>query len=287
MRPTDAPVLICGEPDTGKELLAREIHRQSRRAAGPFIRVACGALRETELAERLVAPSGRRLDGGRQTPSSALTEARGGTLFLDNVGQLPLWSQTTLLDALQQDGGAPAADHREAKLNVRLIASSASDLQEAVARRTSPRACTTSSTSSRSACRPCGTAQDIRPLAEMYLAVADSMRADREPCRFTDDAWHCLLEYDWPGNTLQLASVVAHAAILADGEEIGRAKIAEALGAVVPRSDSDTISVALAGGLKEIERAVIGAVIERCRGNKAAAARASTAPPHALSDPGG
>ena len=118
--------------------------------------------------------------------------------------------------------------------------------------------------------------QDIRPLAEMCLAMANSMRAHqgaKAPCRLGEDAFQCLLEYDWPGNTLQLASAVTHAVLLADEEEIGRGEIAGSIGEVAPRGQSDTIAVPLAGGLKQMERAIVEAVIERCRGNKAAAAR--------------
>jgi len=119
--------------------------------------------------------------------------------------------------------------------------------------------------------------QDIRPLADAQLEIANSRRVRqgaKSPCRFTEDAWQCLVEYDWPGNMLQLASVVSRAVLLADEEEITRAKLTELLGDVVPQCDADRISVPLLGDLKKIERAVIEAVIERCRGNKAAAARA-------------
>jgi DNA-binding NtrC family response regulator len=101
-----------------------------------------------------------------------------------------------------------------------------------------------------------------------------TQQGGKAACRFTDDAWQCLVEYDWPGNVLQLASVVSRAVLLADEEEIGRAKLAEGLGELVPQGNADRISVPLLGNLKEIERAVIEAVIQRCRGNKAAAARA-------------
>ena len=275
--PTDVSVLICGEPDTGKELIAREIHRQSRRAAGPFVRVACGALRESELAERLFGHRERGSDHGGPTPVTLLQTAQGGTLFLENVSQLPLWGQLKLLDVLQQGGCFRAGSSEGAAVDVRVIGSTAADLHAATARRVF---------SSRLYYylnvveihvpplrhRP----QDIRPLAEAYLAMANSMGprpGGKAPCRFSEDALQCLLEYDWPGNTLQLASVVARAALVSEDGEIGRTEIAEALGSITPRGDSDTVSVPLAGGLKEMERSIIETVIERCRGNKAAAAR--------------
>jgi two-component system NtrC family response regulator len=119
--------------------------------------------------------------------------------------------------------------------------------------------------------------EDILPLAEHFLAVAVSaFRPPRNqlPWRFSDEARQALLRYDWPGNVLQLAAVVAHAVMLAEGPEVEQAALDGLLGKVRRRSDPEMISVPLAGSLKEIELAVIREVIRRCRGNKAAAARA-------------
>jgi DNA-binding NtrC family response regulator len=273
---TDAPVLICGEPDTGKELIAEEIHRQSRRAAGPFVRIACGALRESDLAETLFGH--RRADRGAETPAALLEQAREGTLFLENVAQLPLWCQVELLDVLQQGQADHARTHEGAAVDVRVIASTATDLHTATAQRAFSSSLYYYLNVVQIHVPPLRhRPQDIRPLAEARLATVNALRARQGaggPCRFAEDAWQCLVEYDWPGNILQLASVVRRAALLADGEPITRAKLADALGEVVPQGDADCISVPLLGNLKEIERAVIEAVIQRCGGNKAAAARA-------------
>ena len=270
-------MLICGEPDTGKELIAREIHRQSRRANGPFVRVACGSIREADLAETLFG----RGDAGRRPGEAAvgglLGKAQGGTLFLDNVGELPLWAQARLLDVLQQ-GRLRSADGGDAgRIDVRTVASTFADLAAAITRRGFLSRLyyylnVVSIHVPPLRHRP----QDVRGLAEACLASANSLRArrgDHGACRFSEDAVQCLLEYNWPGNILQLASVVAHAALLAEREEIGRAQIIEAIGAPVPRGDSDTIPVPLSGNLAEIERYIIGEVLHRCGGNKAAAAR--------------
>lgn len=276
--PTDFPVLICGEPDTGKERIAREIHRQSRRAARPLVRIACGAIPAPELAEKLFGPCEHLPVRGGQPPATLLEEAQGGTLFLENVSQLPLWGQAKLLDVLQRGWHFHACPGQGEAVDVRVIASSAVNLQAATAKR---------AFSSRlfhflnvvQICVPPlrHRPQDVRALAQMYLHLAGAMPARQgagAPCRFSEAALACLCEHDWPGNALQLASVVAHAVLLTDDGEIGRTKIAESFGRAVPEGDSETISVPLAGGLRQIERAVIEAVIERCRGNKAAAARA-------------
>ena len=119
--------------------------------------------------------------------------------------------------------------------------------------------------------------EDIRALAEHFLAGAAFPACPapgKVPRYFSAEAWQSLLQYDWPGNVLQLAAVVAHAAVLAEGPEIGQACFAGLLGRVRQHADSETISVPLAGGLKEMELALINEVVRRCRGNKAAAARA-------------
>jgi DNA-binding NtrC family response regulator len=194
-----------------------------------------------------------------------LDSARGGTLFLHNVAQLPLWTQVRLLDALQQG------------LDLRVIASTTADLHNATAQ-----GAFLPSLYYYLSVVPIGIpplrhrAQDIRPLAELCLEAANAVRArwsDKGPCRFADETLPCLLQYDWPGNNLELASVVTHAVLLADGEKIGPAAITESLGKAVAAPAAETLAVPLAGGLKQIQRAVIAAVIERCRGNKAAAAR--------------
>jgi len=275
--PTDAPLLIYGEPDTGKNLIACEVHRQSRRQGGPFVHVACGALRESDLAEKLF---GRGEHGtGRDNPASRtlVEEAHGGTLFLEDVAQLPLWSQVRLLEVLQQGQHFPGGGRAGVGGDVRVIASSAVDLSIAMAQRTFLsslyyflKVIEIHVPPLRHRC------QDIGPLAESYLAIANAARANqgnRPPCHFAQEALQCLVEYDWPGNKLQLASIVAHAVLLTDGDEITPMQVRELLGGVVSHQGAETITVPLIGGLKDIERAVVAAMIERCRGNKAEAAR--------------
>jgi two-component system response regulator HydG len=274
--PTDAPVLIYGEPDTGKKLIACEIHRRSRRAAGPFVQLVCGALRESDLAEKLFGRGGHGTGPDNPTPA-ILAEAGGGTLFLEEVSQLPLWGQVRLLEILQQGRHSCGATHAGVGFDVRVIASSTADLSTAMAQRVLLSSLYYYLKVVEIRVPPLRhRSQDICPLAENYLAIANAARASqggRPPCRFAKEALQHLVDYDWPGNTLQLASIVAHAVLLTDGDEITPIQVLQLLGEVVPRDDSETISVPLIGGLKEIERTVVAAVIERCRGNKAEAAR--------------
>ena len=100
----DVTVLILGEIGVGKQTIAREIHRQSPHADGPFVHVVCGSLRESDLEERLFGQSWD-CSGREAGPQASLLESsQCGTLFLDGVAQLPLWAQVKLLDALQRRG---------------------------------------------------------------------------------------------------------------------------------------------------------------------------------------
>lgn len=116
---------------------------------------------------------------------------------------------------------------------------------------------------------------DIRSLAERFLTEAGSMRRSPggTPWRFSDEAWQCLLRHPWPGNAWQLAGVVAQAVVLADDDEIGQTCILQSLSRSHRDHDCETLSLPLAGSLKQMERTIIEEVVQRCKGNKAAAAR--------------
>jgi DNA-binding NtrC family response regulator len=275
--PSDGAVLIRGEPGVGKETIAREIHRKSGRAGRPFVRVPCGAICEEHLDAELFGRDGYRLLDNEAPSSGLLARSAGGTLFLKGISDLPFWAQVKLLDVLQQEdrqwpdriGGSP--------LDVRPIATTSCDLEAAAAEgrfhaglyyhvniveiRVPPLRE-----------RP----EDVKPLAESFLVRMSRVQGPRTagvPFHFSEEAWKRLLQYDWPGNARELASVVAHAVALSDRAEIGVGSVAVSLDKTRSQRDCEAISVPLAGGLKRIERSVVGAVIERCGGNKAKAAR--------------
>ena len=271
---SEIAVLIQGEAGVGKTSVAREIHQLSPRASGPFVRVACGALRDSEVDAKLFGPCGQDFRGDA-TPS-LLESSEGGTLFLSDVSHLPLWAQVRLLNIIQQ-GRNRSPEESGPLPSVRLIASTIVDLETLVAE---GRFCAglyyflTAVRLSIPALRY--RQEDIRAITEHLLATAGSPRGmpgSSTPWHFSEETWQYLLHYDWPGNVLQLAGVVAHAVALADGAEIGHACIADSLHRPHHCDDSERIAVPLAGGLKEMERTIIEHVIQRCRGNKAAAAR--------------
>ena len=274
---TGVPVLIQGEIGVGKRAIAREIHHHSRRGAGPFVCVACGSLRESELDEKLFGESRDCLGAGTGRPASLLESSQYGTLLLDGVTQLPLWAQVKLPDALQSSNGRRREDGDAVAAEARVIATTTCDPETAVAQNDFYSGLYYHLGAVRIDIPPLRHRQeDIRALAEYFLGAAVSKlgppRAEL-PWRFSEDAWQCLLHHDWPGNTLELAAVVAHAVVFAEGPEIGKACVEGLLGKARRSADCEAISVPLAGGLKEMELAIVNEVIRRCRGNKAAAAR--------------
>ncbi len=275
---TNVPVLIQGEIGAGKQTIAREIHRQSPRAAKPFTHVVCGSLRESDVEEKLFGQSWGSLRKGAGGPASLSESSQYSTLFLDGVAQLPFWAQVKLLDALQRSNGRGREDGVVVAAEVRVIASSTCDLEAAVVENRFFSGLYYYLNAVRINVPPLRHRQeDIPALAEYFLAAAAAKFVPprgRLPWRFSTEACQSLLRYDWPGNVLQLAAVVAHAAMLAEGPEIGHACVASLLGRARQRPDSEAISVPLAGGLREMELAIINETIRRCRGNKAAAARA-------------
>jgi two-component system response regulator HydG len=276
---TAIPVLLQGEIGVGKTVIAREIHGRSRFAGGPFVRVACGSLRESELEKKLFGESGNSLQADARQPSGlfGIESGRRGTLFLDDVAQLPAWAQMKLLGALQESSDRNRKECAVVPGRVRVIASATCDLKTAVAQNRFDARLYHYLDFFRIDIPPLRHRQeDVRALAEHFLAAANSEFRPPQPTSpryFSEEAWQSLLRFDWPGNVLQLAAVVAHAIMLADGPEIGQACMEALLGPVRRHHDSEMISVPLAGSLKEMELAIIHETIHRCRGNKAAAAR--------------
>jgi DNA-binding NtrC family response regulator len=275
---TDVPVLIQGEIGTGKRTIAREIHRQSPRAARPLVHVVCGSLRESDLDEKLFGRWQDSSPRGADLPAGLLESSQHGTLFLDGVTQLPFWAQAKLLDALEHGNGRCKPHDTALAAGARVIASSTHDLEAAVAENRLYSGLYYHLNAVRIEIPPLRhRPEDLRAMAEHLLAEAALSQAaagDNIPPHFSAAAWQCILQYDWPGNVLQLAAVVTRALALAEGSEIGPDGFAGLLAKAGPTADAETVSVPLAGGLKEMELVLVKEAIHRCRGNKAAAARA-------------
>jgi formate hydrogenlyase transcriptional activator len=213
---TDCTVLITGETGTGKELVARAIHRRSTRASRSFVSVNCGAVPASLIASELFGHEKGAFTGATDRRAGRFEAAEGGTLFLDEVGELPLETQVALLRVLQEREFERVGGNRPIPTNIRVIAATNRDLQEAVAER-SFRAdlfyrlnvfpLDVPSLRDRR--------QDIPALAE-HFAHRLTTRAGKRYCGIDSRSLALLQAYEWPGNIRELQNVIERAVILSE-----------------------------------------------------------------------
>jgi DNA-binding NtrC family response regulator len=268
--PSAASVMITGESGTGKELVARTLHRRSPRAAQPFIPINCAAIPENLLESELFGHEKGAFTGAVALRQGCFELAHGGTVFLDEIGEMPALLQAKLLRALEERAFRRVGGSQEVQVDVRVIAATNRDLEEA--RRT-------------------GALREdlyyrlnvfhlhLAPLRERgddKLALAQRFAvffAHREgkPVVGLDDATRFLImRYAWPGNVRELRNAMERAVIVASGELIAP----ENLPPAVRGGPSGNDPVVLAGmTVDEVERRLIFLTLEKTEGNKTRAAK--------------
>jgi DNA-binding NtrC family response regulator len=217
------------------------------------------------------------VEDGKQVRHGLLESAQGGTLFLSDVEALPFWAQVRLFDTFRRGYVDRFASSESAPPDVRLIASTSCDPEAAMAEGRFYGGLYYLLNVTAVRIPPLRERrQDIKMLVDHYLRhtlLGQRIDTGKTPWSFTEEAWQCLLNHDWPGNLPELAGVVAHAVAVTNGKTIGKDVIACSPQRPEPHGGDD-VSTFLTGKLCEIERHVIEEVIHRCGGNKAAAARA-------------
>ncbi len=265
---SDATVLLLGESGTGKSQLARFVHFQSRRAAGPLVEVHCAALPETLLEGELFGHEKGAFTGAAQRRPGHLAAADGGTLFLDEIGEIAQATQVKLLRFLQDRTFVPLGATAERTVDTRVVAATNADLEASVRAgrfredlwyRLDVFAIRVPPLRERR--------DDVLPLALRFLAGRG------HPAELlTEEARERLLAHPWPGNVRELENVLERALILAGDEPIGGRHVLPA-----PRATARAGRAAelLGDGfaLDELERELIQAALARSGGNKAGAAR--------------
>jgi two-component system response regulator AtoC len=212
----ETTVLILGETGVGKEVVARQIHRASPRAAGPFVRLNCSAIPPTLLESELFGHERGAFTGAARRHGGFFEAAHGGTLFLDEIGELPLTAQVKLLGVLENREVRRLGSTLGHPIDVRIISATHRDLQSEVKRghfradfyyRLSAFTLVVPPLRERRA--------EISPLAEMF--VEDSARRERVPKPTMDpEAITTLIRHSWPGNVRELRNAMEHAVVLAD-----------------------------------------------------------------------
>jgi len=227
--PTDAIVLLTGENGTGKSILARAIYGWSQRANKPFAEISCPALSAELLESELFGHVKGAFTGAVRDHSGRIAFCEGGTLFLDEIGDLPLSVQPKLLRFIQEREYERLGDHVTRKADVRLIAATNANLEEAVKNHRFRE----------DLFYRLNVIQiEIPPLRERPDDVVNLARRlitffgrsnHRASQRFTDDALQVLRRYSWPGNVRELRNVVERASILCNSESVGIEHLPEKL----------------------------------------------------------
>ncbi|HEY4102221.1 MAG TPA: sigma-54 dependent transcriptional regulator [Gemmatimonadales bacterium] len=279
--PTDSTVLIGGESGTGKEVLARYIHDASLRAEGPFLSINCGALPETLLESELFGHVKGSFTGAVRDKQGLFAAARGGTFFLDEVGEMPPSLQVKLLRVLQQREVIPVGATEALPVDVRIIAATNRDLDEEVRR---------GNFRSDLFYRLNVLAMDLPPLRDRrddLLLLIDRFLQDLASDRGMDvkalsaEALDAVMVYEWPGNVRELQNALEHATVLTKGSLIEPQHLPER----ITRQKKEPLIAERAQPnppLDLIERAYIMFVLQAEGGNKTRAAEALGIDPSTL-----
>ena len=270
--PTDATVLILGESGTGKELVANSIHHNSPRASQPFIKVSCAALPETLLEGELFGHEKGAFTGAIARREGRFQLAHRGTIFLDEVGEMSVTTQTKLLRVLQEKEFEPLGSTRTVKADVRVIAASNKDLEREVKEgrfredlfyRLNVVPVSLPPLRERK--------EDIPALAAHFFAVYREKNR-KELKDISGKAMDLLMRYDWPGNIRELENCMERAVILARGEIIAPADLPLTIQALSRDREIQGLNLPSGISLQEVEKALILKTLEDTGGNRSRAA---------------
>jgi transcriptional regulator with GAF, ATPase, and Fis domain len=236
--PSESTLLIYGESGTGKELAARAIHKNSLRKDQTFLALNCAALTETLLESELFGHEKGAFTSAICQKKGLLEVAEGGTVFLDEVGELPLTLQAKLLRVLQERELVRVGGTRSIKINVRFLAATNKDLQKAV-REEKFRGDLFHRLNVISLMLPAlrEHAEDIPLLAELFT-VRNAKKCNRIVKGISPDARACLMQYDWPGNIRELENAMERAVVIGSSDFILPEDLPEAMLETAPSSGS-------------------------------------------------
>lgn len=279
---TSLPVLLAGESGTGKEALARAIHLESPRASGPFVTVDCGTLPENVIESELFGHVKGAFTSALADTKGLFRSAERGTLFLDGVDELSLAAQAKLLRALETGEVRPVGAESPVRADVRLVATTRADLAERIAAGAFRADLFYRLEGVKIALPPLRErVEDVPLLADEALrdAAAERRSSPGAP-RLAPEALRALLDYPWPGNVRELLNEIRRAALLADGDTIGRADLTRRV-AFHGKGGSDRpdAKASLRGrgdfdaALRKSERDLLESVLRSVEGNQSEAAR--------------
>ena len=265
------PVLILGESGTGKEMVARSIHFSGPFRDKPFIPIDCGSLVPTLIESELFGYVKGAFTGAVQAKEGLLAIAEGGTLFLDEVGELPVDLQAKLLRAIQEKEIRPVGSTKRMSINVRILAATNRDLEQAVAQGTFRRDLFFRLNVLSLRIPPLRERRQDIPLLVAYFLERISRNSDFDRS-VSDDALKAMLAYDWPGNVRELENCLDRACALTSGPVINQADLPSAVhgNGSVPENGNGSAKIL---PMAELEKQTILNTITHLNGDKLMAAR--------------
>lgn len=265
--PTDMSVLVTGASGTGKEYIARRIHEQSNRSKAPFVAVDCGAILKELAASEFFGHVKGSFTGAIENKTGAFVAAQGGTIFLDEIGNLTYEVQVQLLRALQERKVKPIGSNQEIAINVRLISATNENLRQAIEKgdfredlyhRINEFTIRIPDLKERK--------EDLLLFANHFLDLANS-ELQKDIIGFDNDTMQLFQSYSWPGNLRQMKNVIKYATLLATGRYITRKELPEELTEnLLSHANIQLKNV-------EHERDLIRKALQECGNNKTRAAQ--------------
>ncbi len=268
-------VLITGESGTGKELVAKEIYSQGVRAKGPLVSINCGGIPETLLESELFGyKKGAFTDAVKDKPG-LFQEADKGTIFLDEIGELPLSLQVKLLRVLQEEEITPLGSTEARKIDVRVITATAKDLQKEVERGRFREDLFYRINVMRIHLPPLRERRGDIPLLVGYFIDRFNNRMNKSIEGLSSEAMPILMGYSWPGNVRELENILERAILLAKGRWITPAELPSSISSdqSFPLFSRPDHSLSIKKASRHLERDLIQKALELTNGNRSKAAK--------------
>jgi transcriptional regulator with GAF, ATPase, and Fis domain len=268
---SEATVLICGESGTGKELVARSIHRHSSRADMPFVAVNCAAIVETLLESELFGHEKGAFTGAVAQQKGKLEVANGGTVFLDEIGELAPGMQAKLLRVLQEREFERVGGRQPVRVDIRIIAATNRDLKNAIREKSFRQDLYYRLNVVSVTVPPLRSRREDIPLLAMHFVTSHEKKARRKVKGITEPALEYLTRYDWPGNVRELENAIERAMVLGTADML----LPEDLPEEILETEPGVTAAAARyhAGVRESKKRLIVTAVAQANGNFTEAAR--------------